>query len=54
MPLRDKDRQMRRRQRRVKKLRHYKAALREAPDLRTREKLIARIRKIDPWVELES
>lgn len=52
MPMREKDRNLRRRRRRVLKLRRLKALLADAKDLKTRQRLIAKIQKIDPWHEI--
>ena len=52
MPMREKDRNLRRRRRRVLKLRRLKKLLVEAKDLKTRQKLITKIHKLDPWHEI--
>jgi hypothetical protein len=52
MPMREKDRKLRRRRRRVLKLRRLKAKLADAKDLKTRQHLIQKIRKLDPWHEI--
>lgn len=52
MPMREKDRNLRKRRRRVLKLRRLKALLSDAKDLKTRQQLIAKIHKIDPWHEI--
>ncbi|MGD8554867.1 MAG: hypothetical protein PVJ32_05470 [Anaerolineales bacterium] len=50
--MREKDRKLRRRQRRVTKIRKLKARLAETTDLKVRSRLIEKIRRIDPWAEL--
>jgi hypothetical protein len=50
--MREKDRKLRRRQRRVTKIRKLKAKLAAATDLKVRSRLIEKIRRIDPWAEL--
>jgi hypothetical protein len=52
MPMTSKQRNIRRRQRRVRKLRLLKARLTETQDSRTRERLIEKIRRISPWEPL--
>ena len=52
MPMREKDRKLRRRQRRVIKIRKLKAQLAETTDVKVRARLIEKIRRIDPWAEL--
>jgi indole-3-glycerol phosphate synthase len=52
MPLTQPQRDLRRRQRRRRKLRELKRKLQEAKDAQTRQRLIAKIRKISPWVEI--
>jgi len=52
MPMREKDRNLRRRRRRVLKLRRLKKLLVEANDLKTKQHLITKIRKLDPWHEI--
>ena len=49
MPMREKDRNLRRRRRRVLKLRRLKVLLADAKDLKTRQNLIKKIHKLDPW-----
>ena len=49
MPMREKDRNLRRRRRRVLKLRRLKVLLADSKDLKTRQHLIAKIHKLDPW-----
>lgn len=53
-PMREKDRKLRRKQRRVRKLRKLKNRLRQAKDLREREDLVARIRKYQRFYTEES
>lgn len=48
MALTSRLRDLRRRQRRVKKLRSLKARLRETSDLKARQKLIEHIKRISP------
>ncbi|MGD2252279.1 MAG: hypothetical protein PVF70_05110 [Anaerolineales bacterium] len=48
-PMREKDRNLRRRRTRRRKLRKLKKKLRETKDLRRRQDLIARIRKYQPF-----
>ncbi|MGD2252779.1 MAG: hypothetical protein PVF70_07680 [Anaerolineales bacterium] len=50
--MREKDRKLRRRQRRVTKIRKLKAQLAETTDVKVRARLIDKIRRIDPWAEL--
>jgi len=50
--MREKDRNLRRKRRRVLKLRRLKTLLADAKDLKTRQQLIAKIQKIDPWHEI--
>ena len=52
MPMREKDRNLRRRRRRVLKLRRLKALLVDSKDLKTRQRLIEKIHKLDPWHEI--
>jgi len=52
MPMREKDRKLRRKRRRVLKLRRLKAMLADAKDLKTKQNLIQKIRKLDPWYEI--
>jgi len=52
MPLTSRQRNIYRKQRRVRKLRMLKAKYREAGDAKTREAIAAKIRKISPWEEL--
>jgi hypothetical protein len=49
MPMNDKQRNLRRRQRRVRKLRALKARLEETQDVKTRRRLIEKIRRLSPW-----
>ncbi|HEY69681.1 MAG TPA: hypothetical protein G4O08_03755 [Anaerolineae bacterium] len=49
--MREKDRKLRRKRRRVLKLRRLKAMLADAKDLKTKQNLIQKIRKLDPWYE---
>jgi hypothetical protein len=49
MPLNARQRKLRRRQRRVRKLRFLKSRLAESQDVRNRKRLIEKIRKISPW-----
>jgi len=53
MPMREKDRKLRRRQRRRRKIHKLKAKLAESKDLTTRRKLIEKIRRLNPWIELQ-
>jgi len=53
MPLHARQRKLRRRQRRVRKLRYLKSRLKETKDLKEREHLMAKIRKISPWETFE-
>lgn len=52
MPMREKDRNLKRTRRRVLKLRHLKKQLAESKDLKTRQRLEAKIRRLDPWHEI--
>ena len=52
MPMREKDRKLRRRQRRVRKIRGLKALLKEATTEKDRERIVSKIRRLDPWAEL--
>ncbi len=52
MALTSRMRDLRRRQRRVKKLRTLKAKLRETNELKARQKLIERIRRVSPGAEI--
>ncbi len=49
MPMTAKQRKLRQRQRRVRKLRRLKKDLELAQDRASREKIIEKIRKISPW-----
>jgi hypothetical protein len=49
MPMTEKQRNIRRRQRRVRKLRALKARLEDTQDVKTRRRLIEKIRRISPW-----
>jgi hypothetical protein len=49
MPLTQKQRDLKRRQRRVRKLRELKAKLSEAEDTKFRRKLLEKIKLIAPW-----
>ncbi len=49
MPLTQKQRDLRRRQRRVKKLRQLKTDLIAAQDSASRERILRKIRKLSPW-----
>lgn len=51
MPLTEKDRKRKRRQRRRRKPKELKNRLSEAKDLETRQKLISKIRKLEPLFE---
>ncbi len=53
MPLHAKQRSLRRRQRRVKKLRYLKSRLKETRDLKEKQFLMNKIRKISPWETFE-
>jgi hypothetical protein len=53
MPMREKDRKLRRKQRRQNKIRKLKGDLEEAKSLEERERIIEKIRKIHPWIDLE-
>ncbi len=52
MPLTQPQRDLRRRRRRRRKLRELKRKLQQARDAETRQRLIAKIRKIHPWIEI--
>jgi hypothetical protein len=52
MPLTSRQRHLKRRQRRVKKLRELKRQLVETTDSKGRENLVLKIRKLEPWVVL--
>jgi hypothetical protein len=52
MPMTDKQRSIRRRQRRVRKLRELKARLQQTQDTMARRRLIEKIRRISPWEPL--
>lgn len=52
MALTSRMRDLRRRQRRVKKLRALKAKLRETSELKARQKLIERIHRVSPGAEI--
>jgi hypothetical protein len=54
MPMREKDRKLRKRQRRVGKLRALRRKLAAATEARERARLEQRIRAIDPWGEASS
>jgi len=49
MPLTQKDRTMRRRQRRRRKLWELKAKLAQATDPKTKKKLLTKIERLSPW-----
>jgi len=51
MPLTEKDRKRRRRQRRQKKMRLLKKELAGATDTKTKNKLIEKVRRYQPWWE---
>ena len=51
MPMREKDRKLRRRQRRHRKLRKHKAKLKKAITSATRRELLEKIRRLEPWFE---
>lgn len=52
MPMTDKQRVMRRRQRRVRKMRELKIRLEKTQDSKTRKILIEKIKRISPWAPL--
>ena len=52
MPMTERQRNIRRRQRRVRKLRRLKKDFEIAQDRASREKIIEAIRKISPWEPL--
>ena len=52
MPMTDKQRQLRRRQRRVRKLRELKSRLDVTQDSKIRKRLIEKIKRISPWEPL--
>ncbi len=52
MPMREKDRKLRRRQRRRRKLHKLKAKLEKAQTSTTRRELLEKIRRLDPWFEM--
>ncbi len=52
MPLTERDRERRRRQRRRRKLHELKDRLAQTTDAKTRKRLMAKIQKLNPWVEL--
>jgi hypothetical protein len=52
MPMREKDRTLRRRQRRRRKLRKLKAKLENAQNSTTRRELLEKIRRLEPWFEI--
>jgi len=49
MPMTENQRNLRRRQRRVRKLRALKTRLEDTQDVKTRRRLIEKIRRISPW-----
>jgi hypothetical protein len=51
MAMREKDRKLRRRQRRVRKLRTLKKKLAEAKTTDTKRKLVEKIQRLQPWYE---
>jgi uncharacterized membrane protein YccC len=53
MAMREKDRKLRRKQRRQQKIRKLKTDLEEAKNLEERERIIYKIRRIHPWINLE-
>jgi len=53
MPLHARQRSLKKKQRRVKKLRYLKARIRETKDLKEKDRLIAKLRKISPWEPVE-
>jgi hypothetical protein len=52
MPLREKDRKRKRRQRRRRKIRKLKEKLAEADELKKRQEIIEKIRRIHPWIDI--
>jgi hypothetical protein len=54
MPLREKDRKRHRRQRRQRKLRKLKDKLEETRDPTKRRNIVEKIRKLQPWGEIEA
>ncbi|HLB63759.1 MAG TPA: hypothetical protein VJJ46_02870 [Anaerolineales bacterium] len=52
MPMTDKDRQRQRKQRRRWKVRALKKQLAATVDSRARKRLITKIQKLSPWVEI--
>jgi hypothetical protein len=52
MPMTEKQRNIRRRQRRVRKLRLLKVQLAETQDSKKRDLIIEKIRRISPWEPL--
>ncbi len=52
MPLTQKDRDRKRRQRRHKKMKELKLRLEQAKDLKEKEIIIEKIRRINLWVEI--
>jgi hypothetical protein len=53
MAMREKDRKLRRKQRRQSKVRKLKSDLEEAKNLEERERIINKIRRIHPWIAFE-
>jgi hypothetical protein len=51
--MREKDRKLRRKQRRQRKIHKLKADLEQAKNLEERERIIGKIRRIHPWIDLE-
>jgi hypothetical protein len=52
MPLTEKDRKRKRRQRRRRKIKKLKDQLKESNDLKQRQLIIAKLQKLNPWIEL--
>lgn len=52
MPLTERDRERRRRQRRRRKLRELRDRLARTTDAKTRKRLMTKMQKLNPWVEL--
>ncbi len=53
MPLREKDRKRHRRQRRRRKVRKLRSKLATTRDFTTRKKMIEKILRLSPWIDLQ-
>jgi hypothetical protein len=51
MPLTQKQRDLKRKRRRIRKLRELKIKLTDTQDTKTRRKILEKIRQISPWDE---